>query len=199
MKFSRNRMKQRQRGATLIEVLIVLTILTIMALLAANSFDGARTKAQAMISLGKQLGESNMQLKLDTGCYVKNASALFDPEAAALPANNFCNRTFGPNWSRPYMAKYPTNAAGEIKFDKLGAEVTATFPVAVIKTVGTTTWKQYYVQFKNVPVDVIRQGLNECNNNPESKGDFKTDKCRTAVDLSADTPGTFDILFDETR
>ncbi|KWT98307.1 MULTISPECIES: type II secretion system protein [unclassified Variovorax] len=200
MKTPRNR-SLRQRGFSLIEALVVLTILTIMALLAASAFDGARTKAQAMLNLGKQIGEANIKLKLDTGCYVKNAKALFDPVAAAVPANNYCARTFGTNWTSAYMAKYPTDTTtGAIKFDKLGSEVTASFPDAPESVViSGTTWKRYYVRFSNVPVDVVRQGLNECNGNPESKGDFSTDKCRTDVNLSSDTPGTFDILFDETR
>lgn len=201
MKLIRKRFKTLQRGVTLVEVLVVLAILTLLAVLATSSFDGARTKAQTMISLGKQIGEANIQLKLDTGCYVKTAKALFDPSSAALPASNYCNRSFGTNWSRPYMAKYPTdNTSGAIKFDKLGSEVTASFPDAPESVViSGTTWKRYYVRFSNVPVDVIRQALNECNGDPEAKGDFSNDKCRTDANLSSETPATFDVLFDETR
>ena len=204
MKIHRNRIRNGtlpQRGFSLIEALVVLTILTIMALLAASAFDGSRTKAQAMLNLGKQIGEANIKLKLDTGCYVKNTQALFDPTAAGDKANNYCARTFGTNWSSPYMARYPTNATtGAIRFEKLGSEVEASFPAAPdTRAVAGVTWRQYYVRFSNVPMDIIKAALNECNNNPEAQGNFAKDKCRTTSDLAATAPGTFDILFDETR
>ncbi|MNR71663.1 hypothetical protein D3C71_22940 [compost metagenome] len=195
MKLFNLRSKRRQGGFSMVEMMVVLVVISVLTILATGAFDGARTKAQAMLSLGKQLGDANILLKLDTGCYVKNASALFDPTAAAIPANNYCGRSFGNTWSRPYMAKYPTDAQGRLKFDKIGAEVTASFPD---RPVGTT-WKRYFVQFDNVPMDVIRQGLNECNGNMDSAGDFGADKCRTDATLSDEGTGNFQILFDETR
>jgi prepilin-type N-terminal cleavage/methylation domain-containing protein len=193
---------RNQRGFNLVEALVVLTILTILALLTATAFDGARTKAQAMIQLAKQVGEANIQLKLDTGCYVKNAQALFDPVAAAVPANNYCSRTFGSSWTRPYMAKYPTDGSGKIRVDKIGAEVLVSFPATPqVVTVGGTPWKRYYVHYENVPNDVIRLALNECNgtDDPTKLGDFSSDKCRTSTNPAGDGSGDFDVLFDETR
>lgn len=187
--------KRRQGGFSMVEIMVVLAVISILTVLATGAFDGARTKAQAMLALGKQLGDANIMLKLDTGCYVKNASALFDPTAAAIPANNYCGRNFGTTWSRAYMAKYPTDTNGAIKFDKIGAEVIASFPD---KPVGTA-WKRYYVQFDNVPMDVVRQGLNECNGSMDDEGDFDTEKCRTDASLTDEGVGNFQILFDETR
>lgn len=189
-----------RRGFSMVEMLIVISLLALLTVLSTGAFDGARTKAQTMISLGKQIGEANIMLKLDTGCYVKNASALFDPAAAVVASNNYCGRSFGANWARPYMAKYPTDSSGKLRFDKIGAEVVASFAAAPESVlVGGTTWKRYYVRFENVPKDVIRQALNECNANPEAGGDFTKDKCRTQSSLTDEQPGTFDILFDETR
>ena len=66
----------RQRGFTLIEILVALAILSVIALLASNAFDGARSKAQAMVGLARQVADANLQLKTDTGCYVNKPMAL---------------------------------------------------------------------------------------------------------------------------
>lgn len=192
--------KKLHRGFGLIEVLVVLVVMALLALLASTAFDGSRSKAQTMLALGKQLGEANVMLKLDTGCFVKKPQALFDPAAAQVPANNYCNRTFDRSWNRPYMAKYPVDNNGGVLLDKIGAEVVASFPDAPeVAAVGGTSWKRYYVSFANVPADVIRQALLECNGNDSAQGDFGNDKCRTTAELNSETPGRFDVLFDETR
>jgi prepilin-type N-terminal cleavage/methylation domain-containing protein len=189
--------KQRgnQRGFTLIEILVALAILALIALLASNAFDGARSKAQVMISLGKQIGDANMQLKTDTGCYVNTPKALFDYTAAQTATNNYCNRTFGNTWSRAYMAMYPTDAAGSIKLDQIAAGTTALFTTEANSPKG----KRYITTFANVPADIIKQALVSCNNDDASKGDFATTRCRTDIDLTSDTPGKFEIVYDATR
>jgi prepilin-type N-terminal cleavage/methylation domain-containing protein len=183
-----------QRGFTLIEILVALAILSIIALLASNAFDGSRSKAQAMIGLARQVADGNLQLKTDTGCYVNRPQALFDADVAALPANNYCGRTFGQTWSRQYLAQYNVNTLGELVVDKIAAEVTVGFAVETV-----SGKKRYYVHLEKVPVDIIKQGLIECNNDGESKGDFATNRCRTSVDVSAATEGDFDMLYDSSR
>lgn len=186
----------QQRGFTLIEILVALAILAVIALLASNAFDGSRTKAQAMIGLAKQVGDGNIQLKTDTGCYVNRPAALFDPVEAQKPANNYCNRTFGGTWARPYLAQYTTNANGELVVDKIASEVTVAF-----KTLADGSRKRYFVQVGNVPKDILKQALVECNGGDfdGQKGDFAKNRCRTESDLTTDDPGTFDMLFDTTR
>lgn len=185
-----------QRGFTLIEILVALAILAVIALLASNAFDGSRTKAQAMIGLAKQVGDANIQLKTDTGCYVNKPVALFDPDEAQKPANNYCNREFKGTWARPYLAQYTVNPNGELVVDKISAEVTV-----ALKTLTDNGRKRYYVQMGNVPKDILKQALVECNGGDfdGQKGDFTKNRCRTESDLTTDDPGTFDMLFDTTR
>lgn len=188
--------KFKQSGFTLIEILVALAILSVIALLASNAFDGSRSKAQAMIGLAKQVGDANIQLKTDTGCYVNKPRALFDGDFANDPANNFCGRTFGTTWARPYLGQYTVNADGNLIVDKISSGVTV-----AISREGTGTARRYFVRMGNVPVDIIKQALIECNNaqSTTDQGDLAVNRCRTDADLTADAPGNFDMLFDVTR
>lgn len=190
MKYS----NKKQTGFTLIEILVALAILAMIAMLASTAFDGARTKAQVMLNVGKQVGDANIQLKNDTGCFVNRPQALFDATAAQVPANNYCNRTFGNTWSRPYLGQYTLNNNGELLIEKVSAEVTVALQRATEpnRTV-------YFVRFSNVPKDIIKQALVECNNTDATGGNFQNNRCRTESDLSTDAPGTFDMLYATTR
>lgn len=188
------KLRKKSEGFTLIEMLVALAILSLLALLASNAFDGSRTKAQAMISLGKQVGDANIQLKTDTGCYVNKPKALFDPATAQDTNNNYCKRPFGNTWARPYMAQYTVDANGNVVADKIGAGV-----IVSLEREAGGMGQRYYVKFDNVPKDVIKQGLVECNNTDATGGTFDNNRCRTPSDLSSTDTGVFEMLYDSTR
>jgi len=189
------RNKNKSRGFTLIEMLVALAILSMLALLASNAFDGSRSKAQVMLGLAKQVGDANVQLKTDTGCYVNKPQALFDFTFAKDPANNYCNRSFNNMWARPYMGQYTVDANGSLMADKIGAGVL----VSLNKEPGGLGTR-YFVRFANVPMDVVKQALIECNNDQDAVtvGDFNKNRCR-AASVAGDQPTTFDMMYDVTR
>lgn len=185
--------KHTQRGFSLIEILVALAILSVLALLAANAFDGSRSKAQAMLAMGKQVGDANIQLKTDTGCFVSNPVALFDQTVAGQAASNYCNRAFGSTWSRPYLGQYPVAATGGLQVDKISAGVTLTLE----RTTGSP--RRYYVAFNNVPTDIVRQALVECNGTDASNGTAAADRCLAEGDLSSAETANFRIIYSTTR
>lgn len=190
--------KNTQRGFTLIEILVALAILSVIALLASNAFDGSRSKAQAMIGLAKQVGDANIQLKTDTGCYVNKPVAMFDAVKAQDPANNYCARVFRTTWARPYLGQYTVNADGKLAADKIASGVLVGLGV---QGSGVGTGKRYFVSVENVPVDILKQALIECNNSEtvDDVGDLAVNRCHAIADLATDAPGTFEMLYDVTR
>lgn len=185
----------RNRGFTLIELLVGLAILSVLALLAVTAFDGARSKAQALIGLMKQVGDANIMLKNDTGCYVKRPDALFNKEAAATAGYNFCGRSFGKTWYGPYLGLQEVNASnGNIRAEKIGAGVEIE-----LDHLDLNPGRLYYIRAANVPNDIIRQALIECLGDDESNASFPTNKCRATLGSGTSEVGTFDMSYSETR
>lgn len=189
-----SRAPRGSQGFTLIELLVALAILAVLALLAVNAFDGSRSKAQALIGLMKQVGDANIVLKNDTGCFVNRPDALFNESEARKSENNYCGRDFSRTWAQPYLAPMPVEAStGRIAVEKIGSNVT----VGLDRTTDST-WKYYYVEAANVPEDVLRQALVECNGtdaNPDTA--FPAVRCRSnSTDLAA---GNFQMMYAQTR
>lgn len=186
----------RARGFTLIEMLVALAILSLMALLAVTAFDGSRSKAEVMVALAKQVADANIALKNDTGCYVSVPQALFDTTAAQNPSDNYCGMTFGSNWARPYLAVYPVDASGDIKADKIAAGVTVS-----LTQQATASGTIYAVKFNNVPLDIIKQGLNSCNGTDTQQGAFPAQRCMTTASLGSSSTGLgdFQMMYDQTQ
>ena len=182
----------KQRGFTLVEVLVVLAILTLLVILMAVAFDSSRSKGQVLLGLGKQLADANINLKTDTGCYVNKPQALFDSTAGVLPANNYCNRAFGNTWSRAYLATHPIDGSGNIKAEKISSGTTAGFGREA-----AGAGQRYFVSFTGVPLDVAKQALLECNQDDATTGAFPAQRCR--VDSLTNPLVRFEIQFDQTR
>lgn len=185
----------RNRGFTLIELLVGLAILSVLALLAVTAFDGSRSKAQAMIGLIKQVGDANIMLKNDTGCYVTRPDALFNADAAATASYNYCGRAFGKSWSRPYLGRQEVNASnGNIRAEKIGSGVEVS-----LQRENGGLGRIYFVRAENVPNDILRQALIECVGDDEANVSFPTNKCRASLGSGTSEVGTFDMIYDETR
>ncbi|WP_337232540.1 type II secretion system protein, partial [Vibrio cholerae] len=71
-----------QRGFSLLELVVALTLLAVISGGIMMAFDGSRSRAQALISSMSELGNAQLRLKNDTGCFVNMPVALFDRTAA---------------------------------------------------------------------------------------------------------------------
>lgn len=166
-------------------------IISATAFFVTRSLGDPQSKADAMLSIGKQIGDANIQLHNDTGCFASKPAVLFDKATASIAANNFCNRPLDGSWKGPYMAPFPIKSDGNLVANDISAEVTAALP----NSINMNGRKKFFIRFNNVPKGVLKQALIECNGDIENQGDFQFDRCRTTVNLADDLPGDFEIVY----
>jgi prepilin-type N-terminal cleavage/methylation domain-containing protein len=187
--------RSRQTGFTLVEILIALALITLLAVGITLSFDGSRSRAQALLSNMSELAAANVRLKNDMGCYVSAPSGLLTPAAAV--SNNYCNLASSTTWNGPYVGVFTSDAAGAATLDKVAAGVTVTFfkPAATAaNNPYGSNGINYEVIASGVPADVVKQALQECNGAPTEGTGFNQVKCD-----GDSTSQTFMVLFDTTR
>ncbi|MBC8738472.1 type II secretion system protein [Paraburkholderia sp. UCT31] len=194
--FNKNRSPEmqnsrKQGGFTLMEIVIALALLSIMAALIGMKFDSSRAKAQALVTAMGELGNANERQKVDTGCFVNLPFALYDTTSAQNSANNYCARTYGSQWNGPYVTRFTADASGNATVDTVTANAVLSFGQ---EPGGPGT--RYFVHATNIPDDVIKQAVQECNGSEDLTVTFDTAKCRASP---GGTTGTFDLLYDETR
>lgn len=182
-----------QAGFTLIELLVGLAILTLLAVTVSGAFDGSRSRAQALISAMAEVGNANVRLKNDTGCYVNRPDALTTAAIGKVATSNYCNRDFTKTWNGPYLNKLAINATnGNVKMDNISSDT----EVSMLQENGGAG-KRYFSHAINLPADVVKRALQECNSDvveSVAATEFDTKKCR-----GDSATGVFDMVYDETR
>lgn len=191
-------MKQRsgQSGFSLIELLVALVIITILATAISGAFDGSHSRAQTLVQQMAELGNANVRLKNDTGCYVNMPQALYDPTSASSTSNNYCGRSFGKVWNGPYVNRFTPDSNGGAKIDKVSAEAVLTFGR---EDNAATGGKRYFIHAANVPNDIVKQAMQACNDTDDMSATFDQHKCRAQAGTGTTEVGTFDMMYDETR
>lgn len=155
MTFSKQKVQQ---GFTLIEMLVAVAILSLLVAIGMTAFDGSKSKAQALLGLSKQMSDANVMAKEDIGCFSANPVGLFDQTAA----NTSYPCKANPQLTRLYMPRQTTaNTNTEIRFTKIAEDVTLGFG-----KLNGGLGIRYYVLAKNVPMDVLKHALSECNGDP---------------------------------
>lgn len=213
---------RRQGGFSLIELMIALAILTMMAVMISKQFNTGKSKGQMLVTTLGTIGEAMNAQKLHTGCHVKRIELLYkkpDP-AQNTAADNYCATDISSTWSGPYIDRQTSTDGGvSLSLQKLGAGIQV-----FVRDTGTdqadtgadgplTDRVVYYLEAKNVPLDILKEALAACNSNG-SKGalaenkTFESGRCAIRVDadrqaLDAQNPnpsykGKIGMLFDET-
>ena len=96
-------MKMQQRGLTLIEMVIAISLLAIMISAIVFSFDGSKSRAQVLVAAMEEYSGAMERLKTDASCYPRSIVALIDRDQAAGTANSFCNADLSKQWNGPYV------------------------------------------------------------------------------------------------
>lgn len=146
-------------GFTLIETLVALAIIALIASLVMMSFDGSRSKAQALLVTMAELSKANLRMKNDTGCMANDVSALFD---YANRGNVFtCGSGVDKTWQGPYMGRVEV-ADGKMIANSVAEGVEIEF----LQSASPSGGKRTTVKATNVPEDIARAALVECNKDP---------------------------------
>lgn len=188
------RIKNSQKGFTLVELLIVLAILGLFAAKLVADYRGDKAKAQTMLTNMGSLSDATVRMKFDTGCYPTNLSLLTDESLAANGANNSCGKDLTATWSGPYLNKTPTNADGTIKADEITGE--AYYSFERLNSGGKT---YYSVKANGVNMEVVKEAMRICNKAAATGSeDFVGSRCIAPDGITADV-GSFEVLVTENR
>lgn len=193
----RQRRHQSQYGATLIEVLIVITILGLLVGGIASVVKTDRSKATGMLTSMSAMSTAMQRAKADMGCYPKIPGALWDGTQPTA-TNMFCGLAGLVTWAGPYLEKAPvdsTNAQlltpkyGDSSYITINREATPA---------GGLGW-YYYLRANNIQNAVITEALQVCNGKTDSSVTFSTAKCRATPGTGGTEVGTFDLIVEESR
>lgn len=185
----------RQSGFTLIEILVALALITLLAVGISLSFDGSRSKAQALLNNMSELASANIRLKNDVGCYGKAPAAL--TSTSGFASYNLCGVTTAPaTWNGPYVGVFAADASGAVQLPKVAPNVVITFNSATGDAANPygASGTDYTVEASGLPSDIVTQALQECNGSTTAGGGYANAKCE-----GDPTNGKFYLLYDQTR
>lgn len=167
-----------QRGLTLIEMVIAISLLAIMISAIVFSFDGTRSRAQVLVASMSEYSGALERLKQDGSCYPRTLSSLFDRAASVGAANSFCGADLSRNWNGPYVKSAPTQAAplapavdsdagpiaAVVKLPQLSPDLTLRIArqAAALGGGGPATWK-WFIVADGVPSEMMTQAIATCN------------------------------------
>lgn len=210
-------MKQ-QKGFTLLEMVIAISILAVMGAVVVLSYNGSKAKAQALVAAMDEYGGAQQRLKADTSCYSRSLGALFDRNDASGAAKSWCGADLSRQWNGPYVKPVvkTTDDPAVLQLGSIAPDLTLTIGRVEStysgSTIGTYKW---YIVAQGVPSEIATQALVACNgtddaNNASSSTtavSLDTRKCVDSVGgatLEGPTASSGELkdvfmLFDETR
>lgn len=212
-----------QRGLTLIEMVIAISLLAIMISAIVFSFDGSKSRAQVLIAAMEEYTGALERMKTDTSCYPRSLAALIDREKVIQPTDSWCGANLSLQWNGPYVKAAPTRdgtvvpGRDVILMSQLSPELTLRIAqnTSAFGGGGPATWK-WFIVADQIPQEILTQALSVCNGVDtavnSSTATTGTRKCAKAGDspgydigmlglvAAADgTPGSMSLLFAETR
>lgn len=185
-----------QRGLTLIEMVIAISLLAIMISAIVFSFDGSKSRAQVLVAAMEEYTGALERMKTDTSCYPKSLAALIDRAQVKETTDSYCGANLSLQWNGPYVKAAPTRAgvvvAGRdvILMSQLSPDLTLRIGrnKSAFGNNGPKTWK-WFVVADQVPKEILTQALSVCNGvDTEVNSTTATTGTRKCA-KNADTPG----------
>ena len=171
-------MKMQQRGLTLIEMVIAISLLAIMISAIVFSFDGSKSRAQVLVAAMEEYAGAMERLKTDASCYPKSIVALMDRGEVVGADKSFCNADLSKQWNGPYVKAAATTTtvgtgggnggdglAPYIQLGQISPELTLRVGRVSSNyggTGGPATWK-WFIVADGVPSEIVTQALVACN------------------------------------
>lgn len=192
--------RKTEAGFTLVELLIGLALLTLLATSIMISFNGARSRAQALLNILSEGSNGLVRLKNDTGCYPKYIKGLYD-NTVNTSDKTWCGKAFDKTWNGPYVTSFPTVGDGlQASLDNVAAGITMEIVREDDNTDPANPKKIYMLRAKEVPSDVAKQYLQECNHDDAVVDNFSNGRCRVPSEAPAGAETTWvDFKWDEVR
>ena len=170
-------MNMQQRGMTLIEMVIAISLLAIMISAIVFSFDGSKSRAQVLVAAMEEYAGAMERIKTDASCYPKSIVALMDRDQAVGADKSFCNADLSKQWNGPYVKAAATTTTigtggadggeGEGPYIQLG-QISPELTLRIGRVSsnygggGPATWK-WFIVADGVPAEIVTQALVACN------------------------------------
>jgi len=190
----------RQRGMTMIEIMVVIAVLGLLAGVFATQFSGDKSKATRLLTNMKTVASATNRAKMDMGGIPNRLSVLWTRTDAT--AGNMYNGIAGTNsWSGPYMERQPTDASNNIQEQAIGDSTTIAISreAASVANGGNFTWV-YFLRASNVPNAIIQEYIKACaNTDVVANATFANGQCRATPGTGATEVGTVDFKIADSR
>jgi prepilin-type N-terminal cleavage/methylation domain-containing protein len=156
-----------QRGFSLIEMVVVLSIIAVLAGLIANQFNGESAKAAKILRDVETLKRAVLRFKMDTGSYPCHIETLMGRTPPGyVQTGAACIKNPGSNWNGPYldeMFKTEIGTPGYIGQLVLGGE---TLPGRTHPAVAGYR-HIFFISIVDLPIGVAREYMKACTGNPK--------------------------------
>ena len=177
-----------QRGFSLIEMVVVLSIIAVLAVLVTTQFSGDSAKATKLLSDSESIKKATLRFKMDTGYYPCGLNSLFSKNNFDIPLEfRSCSFSGGSAWAGPYLEKGVNSGLD-------GVQILVTRYQRGWGHAPESLGFPYIVSIAGVPEGVAKEFVKKCTGNELLVQNFSNGKCY-AYPLSGNTPRLYHLSY----
>ena len=190
---------EKERGMTMIELMVVVAILGILAAFAMAKMDTSTSKATRLYNDMSTTKGALLRAKMDMGAFPTNLTALWI-KANASAANMYGGLNGTTSWNGAYMEPQPVDSSNAVK--SVAIADTTIFNItreaaSAATNGGNYTWV-YYLRATNVPNTIIYKFLKQCAGSEDATTvTFVNAPCRATPGTGSTEYGTVDLRVDD--